>query len=88
METGVIIMNKQYVRVSGTWEKDGLFNPLFVLWDNGAKYRIERIIQCCPAIGKDMRPRGLRYTCLFAYGQKRYLYFIDNHWFIEKEKLD
>ena len=38
-------MEKQYVRVNGNWEDDGSFIPLFILWENGLKYKIEKIVQ-------------------------------------------
>ena len=77
-------MEMQYVRVSGNWEEDGSFIPLFILWENGLKYKIEKIVQRCPAASLKSGGAGLRYTCLFSQGQRRYLYFCENRWFIEK----
>ena len=77
-------MEKQYVRVTGNWEDDGSFIPLFILWENGLKYKIEKIVQRCPAASLKSGGAGLRYTCLFSHGQRRYLYFCENRWFIEK----
>ena len=78
------MMKKQFVRVSGTWEKNGTFIPAAVLWQNGVQYKIEKIIQRCPAASLDGSGVGMRYTCLFSHGQRRYLYFDENRWFIEK----
>ena len=57
-------MEKQYVRVNGNWEDDGSFIPLFILWENGLKYKIEKIVQRCPAASLKSGGAGLRYTCL------------------------
>lgn len=54
-------MEKQYVRVNGNWEDDGSFIPLFILWENGLKYKIEKIVQRCPAASLKSGGAGLRY---------------------------
>lgn len=77
-------MLRQYVNVVCMYDIQGNIKPLFIIWDNGVKYKIDRIIQRCQAASLKSGGSGLRYTCLFENNQKRYLFLDDNRWFIEK----
>lgn len=77
-------MEKQFVRVGAMHEENGEIIPVFIVWKNGVQYKIEKILQRCPAASLKSGGAGTRYTCLFAHGQRRYLYHSENRWFIEK----
>ncbi|MFQ8582603.1 MAG: hypothetical protein ACLSA6_08725 [Holdemania massiliensis] len=61
-------MEKQYVRVNGNWEEDGSFIPLFILWENGLKYKIEKIVQRCPAVSLKSGGAGCATPVCFPRG--------------------
>lgn len=62
---------------------NGEIIPLYVIWHNGVKYKIDRITQKCPSIHHSNGGIGIRYTCVI-HNQRRYLHAIKNKWFIEK----
>jgi hypothetical protein len=69
-------MKKKYISVVTLYDLSGNISPLFVVWDNGIKYKIDRVIQRCPINSK------IRYTCLFK-NQRRYLFLEQNKWYVE-----
>lgn len=73
----------EYVEVIGKFEKNGDILPLCIVWHNGVKYKIERILQRCPANSLKANKKGMRYTCVIQ-NQRRYLYYDQNRWFIER----
>ena len=75
-------MKKKFLSVVTLYDLSGNISPLFVVWDNGVKYKIDRVIQRCPAASLKSGGSGIRYTCLFN-NQKRYLFLDQNKWFIE-----
>lgn len=75
---------KRYVDVITLQRKDGDTLPLYICWDNGKKYKIDRIT------GKETRASvvggcGIRYTCMIS-GRERNLFWERDRWFIESEK--
>lgn len=77
-------MEKEFIDVVCVHDRSGNVQPLFILWGDGVKYKIEKILQRCPAASLKCGGSGIRYTCQFSQGQRRYLYLSDNRWFIEK----
>ncbi len=63
--------------------KDGDIYPLYIIWENGIKYQIDKILQKCPAASLKHGGSGMRYTCLIQ-NQMRYLFNDNNRWFIDK----
>ncbi|NLC96080.1 MAG: hypothetical protein GX675_00705 [Erysipelotrichaceae bacterium] len=77
-------MKRKYVSVVTLYDLAGNISPLFIVWDNGVKYKIDRVIQRCPASLFESGGSGIRYTCLFN-GQRRYLFLDENKWYIESQ---
>ena len=77
---------KTYVDVILLNSKDGKLKPLAILWHNGIKYSIDKIIQITRAASTISGGTGIRYTC-FIQGHSRYLYLEDDRWFIEKKEF-
>ena len=74
-------MYKRYVDVILRHHKNGQIEPLYICWDNGSNYRIEKVL------GRTRRTSaaggcGACYTCLI-HGQQRRLYLEKDKWFIE-----
>ena len=70
---------KKYVDVLTVMGKNEVLKPVAVLWDNGIKYEIDRVLQIRNK-ASSVGGCGLCYECVIQ-GQKRDLYFErrDNH---------
>ncbi len=75
---------KRYVDVILRHHKNGTLEPLYICWDDGLNYKIEKVVErtrrASPAGGC-----GVRYTCLI-HGQRRNLYLEKDKWFVESTK--
>ena len=79
---------KLYVDVIAEFTKDGKLRPLWLIWEDGRKYEIDRIKSCQRAASRKAGGVGLRYT-IMVQGQERYLYYEENyHWFVEAKGAD
>lgn len=75
---------KIYVDVILFYKKVGGMIPLFVVWEDGRRFKIEKVIKIDRAA---VQSGGLakRYTCIIK-GQQKNLYLgNDNKWFFEQE---
>lgn len=74
---------KKYVQVAATFTPDGKLLPLWVTWEDGRKFEIDRIKQCVRAASRKAGGVGWRYTCMIR-GKEAVLYYEDNFkWFVE-----
>lgn len=76
-------MKKQYVDVICLHDSQGYVKPLTVIWKNGMRYAVDKIMQVVPAASLKSGGVGIRYTCRIQ-NQYRYLFLEDNKWFVEK----
>lgn len=74
---------KNEIAVVALHPKSKQLIPLFVVWDNGVKYSVDRIIRVERAASLKSGGIGLRYRVLI-HGHQRYLYYENPGWFIEK----
>lgn len=75
---------KRYIEVILKQKKDGEIVPLYVVWDDGKKYKIEKIFN------KQRRAStvggcGLRYSCMIE-GKQRNIFYEKDKWFIESHR--
>ncbi len=61
--------------------KDGKMLPLYIVWDNDIKYKIDKITQIQTGASMKYGLQGLRYTCVIQ-SQLRHLYFDGERWSI------
>ena len=82
---------RKYVKVLTCYREDGLMIPVQIWWEDGQKYKIERVKGPVPAAAQKCGGCGDRYT-IYIEGKERYLYFersselVGNHlgrWFVE-----
>lgn len=68
--------------------KDGGMRPLYIVWEDGRTYEIERIrfIERAPARVSAVLP--VRFTCVMG-GTDKYLYYEagSQRWFVERPRL-
>lgn len=74
---------KQFVNVICMYMKTGQIQPLYIVWDDGIKYPIDKVTQIIPAASLRSGGMGLRYTCKIGTAQ-RYLFLEEGKWFIER----
>ena len=73
---------KVHVEVEVKFLKEGGMRPLWLIWEDGRKFEVERVrsIERRPARTGSLLVT--RYTCLVR-GQEKYLFFEGNRWFLE-----
>lgn len=78
---------KVYIETIVRFAADGGMRPLRIVWEDGRKYKIDRVkfTERAPAHVSSVLP--LRYTCMIS-GRERYLYFeeAERRWFVERER--
>lgn len=74
---------KEYVSVTAKFDEDGSLLPLVINWDDGKKYKIDKITDIRFASSLKSGGVGVRYTCQIM-NHTRYLYLENNRWFVEK----
>lgn len=72
---------KRYVDVILMQKKTGEMLPMYVCWDNGKKYKIDRILNA-EKRASPVGGCGIRYACMIQ-GKRRHLYLEKDRWFIE-----
>ena len=74
--------NKIYIDVVSIHYKSGTIKPLFIVWENGQKYAIDKVKNITRAASLKAGGCGIRYTCMIN-NQERYLFLEENKCFIE-----
>lgn len=83
---------KVYVEVFSVTKPDGLMLPRALVWEDGQKYRIDRVSDIKPAAAMKAGGQGDRYT-IWVNGRQSYLFFERNasltgnnigRWFVER----
>ena len=84
---------KVYVSVDVAFDEDGNMRPAFLTWEDGTKYEIDRVVECCRAASLKAGGCGDRYTIRVG-GRETYLFFEHNptpysscvgRWFVERK---
>lgn len=78
---------KIYLEVVVKFPAEGGMRPLYLVWEDGKKYPIDRVKSAGYAPARVPAVLPLRYTCIFG-GQERYLYYEEDgrRWFVERER--
>lgn len=74
--------NKEYVDVLVLINKEGKKRPLGLIWKDGRRFLIGRILDVCPAASLKAGGAGIRYTCE-VNGQAAFLFDEEGRWFVE-----
>lgn len=75
-------MRKVYVKVIAEFNLEGNITPLWILWEDGRKFPIERVLDVRRAASLKAGGAGLRYTCRIQ-GKEVYLFYEEPAWFME-----
>ena len=84
---------KVYVQVNADFNADGVMLPRILIWENGEKYLIDRVVDIRQAAARKAGGQGDRYT-IEVRGQICYLFFervpqltgnVIGRWFVERK---
>ena len=84
---------KVYVSVTVDFSPEGVMLPRMIVWEDGMKYDVDRVIDIRPAYAAKAGGQGDRYT-IQVNGQRTYLYFerstnlggnVIGRWFVERK---
>ena len=73
---------KAYVSVNLDVDKEGVFYPRLIRWDNGLVFQIEQILYKCRASSEKVGGGGIRYTVMIK-GKETFLFREGEKWFVE-----
>ena len=86
---------KVYVQVNADFNIDGVMLPRELVWEDGEKYTIDRVVDIRQAAAMKAGGQGDRYT-IEVRGCRRYLFFervanltgnVIGRWFVERKAL-
>ncbi len=72
---------KRYVDVVLMHRKSGQMIPMYVCWDNGMKYKVDKVLST-EHRASQVGGCGIRYVCMIC-GSRRNLFLEKDKWFIE-----
>ncbi len=75
---------KKYVDMVVLQYKSGTIKPLYVVWEDGRKYEIDKVLDIRPSANLNVGGRGIKYTCKIQ-GYIRELYLENDKWFLERD---
>ncbi len=76
------MVKKAFIEVHAVFSPDGALMPEFLIWDNGKRYEIDKVIDIRKAASLKVGGCGIRYTCRIL-GKMTYLFLEDGRWFVE-----
>ena len=75
-------MRKVFVDVVVKHRKDGQKLPMTVIWEDGKKYIVDRVLDIRKSASLKAGGQGLRYKCRIR-GRETFLWLEDGKWFVE-----
>lgn len=76
---------KVYVDVIASWRKDGAILPRAIRWEDGTRYKIDKVLDVRPAASLKAGGCGMRYT-VRVLGQDSFLFLENDKWFVEAKR--
>ena len=73
---------KVYVKVISETDECGNIKPITIVWENGKKYNIDKVVDVRRAYASKVGGTGIRYSIMVC-GKQTYLYNDDGKWFVE-----
>jgi hypothetical protein len=78
-------MKKVFVDVLVKYTKDGRLIPLTVMWEDGRRFEIDKVLEEKKAASLKVGGQGLRYKCRI-YSKEIFLWLEDGKWFVEAKQ--
>lgn len=76
---------KAYVEVQADFSTEGKLTPLMIIWEDGRRYRIDRIIRMDRRASLKAGGAGIRYLCMVGGRQISLFYEENGLWFVERK---
>lgn len=73
---------RKYITVMVEFTNDGRLLPREVIWDDGRKFSIDKILSARRGMEMKTGGVGIQYACLIK-GCEKHLFFDENKWFVE-----
>lgn len=84
-ETLTVSPYKAYVEVIADFSSDGRMKPLRLIWEDGRKYDVDRILRVDRCASLKEGGAGIRYVCRIL-GRRVELYYEENgFWFVNRK---
>ena len=77
-----MLARKVYVDVTAEFSPEGKITPLSLIWEDGTRYEIDRVLDARQAPSLKAGGAGIRFTCRIL-GKQSYLWLEENRWFVE-----
>lgn len=74
--------SKKYIDVNAVFHADGRIDPKAIIWEDGRKFEIDKILDIRRAASLKAGGCGIRYICM-AHGKQVTLFLEEDRWFIE-----
>lgn len=75
--------NKTYVDIVAKFNKDGHLTPITIVWEDGRRFDIQKIVDVRQAVSLKAGRSGVRYICKIE-NQLKTLFLDGDKWFVEK----
>ena len=85
MVKGILNRVKRYVSVEAVTDENGSTIPRAVIWDDGRRFAVDRILDTRRAASLKVGGAGMRYTVRIG-DAVTYLFFEDPRWFVEEKQ--
>jgi len=82
---GIVGRTKRYVTVVSQTDETGEVTPLTIVWEDGRRYGIDRVLDRRQAHSLKTGGTGIRYTVQVG-GQATYLWYEGPRWFVEAKE--
>ena len=73
---------KRYVEVESRTDVEGRVTPLVVVWDDGRRFEVARVLEVRQARAAKTGGAGLRFT-VAVEGRRTYVFYENPRWFVE-----
>ncbi|MBR4530641.1 MAG: hypothetical protein IKO80_10250 [Lachnospiraceae bacterium] len=74
---------KVYVDVAAEFTSGGILRPMWLIWEDGTRYEIDRVKKIERCASRRAGGTGIMYTCLVG-GREIHLFYEENYrWFVE-----
>lgn len=75
-------MSKTFITVNAEHSPKGEIKPLSIIWEDGLKYSVDKVLEVRMAASLKVGGQGMRYTCRI-HGKEVFLFCDTGQWFIE-----
>lgn len=76
---------KTYVEVIARFSKDGILMPVDVMWEDGTKYHVDRVLRVERCASRKAGGVGIMYTCMIE-GKRSHLFYEVDKWFVDSRE--